>query len=1159
MKKTLFLLLALPGMVQAEQAETKDYSYFASSTSGSGDITYTVDAGQSGNKWSAAFGTSSGDDDNSLTHTGNITMTYADTYAGTGTASGNGTTAFGVVNVGEVTGNVNLVFDAANATYGTFTTQAGKAASVVGGYKGSIGGTFTATINAGTFNNDIMGGLNTADNGDSIGATAIEINGGTVKGNIYGGGVVGTINGDTAVTITNLTALGTHDANSSISAGGKGTASGRTIKGNGTVTFSNVEGSYAGTVSGGAEVQGSSSLVVNGNSTLTLNNVTDFDTLTVEEGSSLTVNGNFNTTAQLSVTYDAATAASKTESGFGAGVLSVNGGGSLSFGENSTIAATINGSAVTNRSGKELTDSSIYYLMDGWANIGNHGMTQPAERNDLDAAYGWYVADGATMYVHDATDVYSTGDAITHIYGEGDIVLRSANDVPVTNKYLATINGKTNTTGKLIINPTGSHEGYAYSRAVELHLGSATQSADISSFESITISGDNIHTDFFVDGELNAADGRGHFNNVAVEASLFQVNFISGTYHFAGATTFETTEFNNRNKMASITFARNCTDADIVIHMDELSDANDLPDTYIGNWNTHFFAIGGDVNYNADSNSTFTLNIDSINTKAYISLNNTHSNIIANFNIEAGNKFWQKQYDDSTSSTPAGTASLTLTGEGTYVLTEGKSIRDNFGIVSTEIDAETGRHKWRGTVEVTNLTANDAYTSGTTKNGIDLSLYGNSESYAHFTGFKGYFFDDLDGYTNMASDVNLILSNSDSNATNSDSNDTPYAFEICNGFSNQKIRFNGDIMGDGSMVVSKGLSQTITFAGDVSEWTNGGEYVATNGTSSVVFTGEATEINPNVKANGGNLNATISNTEAVTVGGTFSHAAGSQLNLTVDTAKGTTFNAEFDVTNLTVNAGATATVTQTGHAGNVLISDRNGSSATLSDGMSISSGSIRGGKAENATLAFDSDNNNTVSGTTLDNVALTSVSGSRVTIADISATDVYLMGQNVDFYAMVESTQFKVTEVATEGVSSYNEVRFETDVLSGMTLADDGASVTLAVNNDVDWGDFSVNDVKSNVTILLRGFTLEGVASSGKGWPSDYLVFDSGMNLIGTGAVGVSDLLDIEAQQYQYVAYQQTSEGLVIRMQHSIPEPTTATLSLLALAALAARRRRSSR
>lgn len=1144
MKKTLFLLLALPGMVQAE---TEDNSYFASSTSGSGDITYTVDDGQSGDAWSAAFGIKDGTDNDSLDHTGNITMTYSGEYLGSGTHDKSGTTAFGVVNVGEVTGNVNLVFDAANATYDTFTTTI--AGSVIGSYNGSIGGTFTATINAGTFNNDIIGGLHKADNGDSIGATVIEINGGTVKGDIYGGGVVGTINGDTAVTITNLAALGTHNANSSISAGGKGTASGRTIKGNGTVTFSNVEGSYAGTVSGGAEVQGSSSLVVNGNSTLTLNNVTDFDTLTLEEGSSLTVNGNFNTTAQLSVTYDAATAASKTESGFGAGVLSVNGGGSLSFGENSTIAATINGSAVTNRSGKELTDSSIYYLMDGWANIGNHGMPQPAERNDLDAAYGWYVADGATMYVHDATDVYSTGDAITHIYGEGDIVLRSANDVPVTNKYLATINGKTNTTGKLIINPTGSHEGYAYSRAVELHLGSATQSADISSFESITISGDNIHTDFFVDGELNAADGRGHFNNVAVEASLFQVNFISGTYHFAGATTFETTEFNNRNKMASITFARNCTDADIVIHMDELSDANDLPDTYIGNWNTHFFAIGGDVNYNADSNSTFTLNIDSINTKAYISLNNTHSNIIANFNIEAGNKFWQKQYDDSTSLTPAGTASLTLTGEGTYVLTEGKSIRDNFGIVSTEIDAETGRHKWRGTVEVTNLTANDAYNSGTTKNGIDLSLYGNSESYAHFTGFKGYFFDDLDGYTNMASDVNLILSNSDSTAT-------PYAFEICNGFGNQKIRFNGDIMGDGSMVVSKGLSQTITFAGDVSEWTNGGEYVATNGTSSVVFTGEATEINPNVKANGGNLNATISNTEAVTVGGTFSHAAGSQLNLTVDTAKGTTFNAEFDVTNLTVKAGATATVTQTGHAGNVLISDRNGSSATLSDGMSISSGSIRGGKAQNATLAFDSAADNTISSATLDNVAITSVADSYVMLAGVHATDVYLMGGDVNFRAVADATKFTVIEAAGDGGSKYNEVRFETSVLSGMTLAGDGASMTLGVSNDLDWGDFAANDVKSNVTILLKGFTMEGVSASGKGWPSDHLAFDTGLNALAADTTGVADLLNLNQQQYVYVAYQQTDDGLIIRMQHTIPEPTTATLSLLALAALAARRRR---
>jgi hypothetical protein len=146
--------------------------------------------------------------------------------------------------------------------------------------------------------------------------------------------------------------------------------------------------------------------------------------------------------------------------------------------------------------------------------------------------------------------------------------------------------------------------------------------------------------------------------------------------------------------------------------------------------------------------------------------------------------------------------------------------------------------------------------------------------------------------------------------------------------------------------------------------------------------------------------------------------------------------------------------------------------------------------------------------------------------------------------------------VATEGVSSYNDVRFETDVLSGMTLADDGASVTLSVSNDLDWGDFAINDVKSNVTILLKGFTMEGVSESGTGWPSDHLAFNTDLDALAADITGVAALLNLEQQQYVYVAYQQTGDGLIIRMQHTIPEPTTATLSLLALAALVARRRR---
>ena len=237
----------------------------------------TVDGGQSGDAWSAAFGPSTDvkKDNNSLIHTGNITMTYAGTYAGTGTATGDGTTAFGVVNVGEVTGNVGLTFSAENATYGSFTTT--NAASVSGGFKGSIGGTFTATINAGTFNYDILGGLHSADNGDSIGATSIVINGGSIKGNVYGGGITGRIVGDTNVTIVGKSGLAALEGGV-LSAGGTGGS----IGGNSTLTFRDIGTQTApesdtGSVEGasGASVTGSTALVVD-NSHLSLVNVTDF-------------------------------------------------------------------------------------------------------------------------------------------------------------------------------------------------------------------------------------------------------------------------------------------------------------------------------------------------------------------------------------------------------------------------------------------------------------------------------------------------------------------------------------------------------------------------------------------------------------------------------------------------------------------------------------------------------------------------------------------------------------------------------------------------------------------------------------------------------------------------------------------------------------------
>ena len=221
----------------------------------------------------------------------------------------------------------------------------------------------------------------------------------------------------------------------------------------------------------------------------------------------------------------------------------------------------------------------------------------------------------------------------------------------------------------------------------------------------------------------------------------------------------------------------------------------------------------------------------------------------------------------------------------------------------------------------------------------------------------------------------------------------------------------------------------------------------------------------------------------------------------------------------------------------------------------ISGNSIIGGHAETATLSFTTNNNNEVSSASLQKVTLTSITGSRVTMADIEASEVYLMGKGVDFYSIVTNSQFTVTEAAVEGGKVFNEVRFESDIFDGMTLANDGATATLSVSNELNWGEFALNNEKSNVTIMLTGFTLEGY-TTGEGWPTENLIFDTGLAKGDVATTGVSALLNLEMQKYDVVTYNQTEAGLEIRMLHLVPEPGTATLSLLALAAMVARRRR---
>ncbi len=292
-----------------------------------GDV-YTTVKGGSAKTWYAAHGVGDGKDTTDNFH-GDVGLCL------TGEAGGS-STVFGIVNAGTVYGNVYLELSADGATFGSFTdTETGTvAASVVGSFQGSITGTLHVQVNSGTFSHRVAGGIHHGSD-DSIGATRVHVNGGSLKQGVFGGGLVGTIgstvstfssnaepepatrvvvtggeieggvwgggfsgaasvaeniNGDTLVEVAGGVVSGgvygggtggtingnTHvvitgslpqiDSKGTISGGGTG----GTITGNSTVTLRDVSRSnspsgfdkFAGTISGGTNVKGSRTLVL---------------------------------------------------------------------------------------------------------------------------------------------------------------------------------------------------------------------------------------------------------------------------------------------------------------------------------------------------------------------------------------------------------------------------------------------------------------------------------------------------------------------------------------------------------------------------------------------------------------------------------------------------------------------------------------------------------------------------------------------------------------------------------------------------------------------------------------------------------------------------------------------------------------------------------
>lgn len=328
---------------------------YANSGNYTGDVWLTIANEGQASAWYGAHGSGG-------TLNGNASLRFTESAAG-------GSTVFGAVNATGVTGNVYLEFSAENASFGTFTSA--NPSSVVGSYAANIGGKVDIVVNSGSFSNQIMGGIYAnaqngtttiggathvyinggSVNGDVMGGgltgaieggsnatvtggvidgsvygggkggairqgSSVRVTGGTVKGNLYAGGTSGTIQGDTSVTVAgNSATLHNGTAWGSISGGG----SGGTVTGNSVVRIQNLSSGteasgfdkYAGSISGGTNVSGTRSLVldhvtvdhfkasladfthvslVNHTST-TLDSLGGALTLTIEAGSGLVLNG----------------------------------------------------------------------------------------------------------------------------------------------------------------------------------------------------------------------------------------------------------------------------------------------------------------------------------------------------------------------------------------------------------------------------------------------------------------------------------------------------------------------------------------------------------------------------------------------------------------------------------------------------------------------------------------------------------------------------------------------------------------------------------------------------------------------------------------------------------------------------------------------------
>lgn len=480
---------------------------------------------------------------------------------------------------------------------------------------------------------------------------------------------------------------------------------------------------------------------------------------------------------------------------------------------------------------------------------------------------------------------------------------------------------------------------------------------------------------------------------------------------------------------------------------------------------------------------------------------------------------------------------ITLTGTGTYQL--GNSSAMNASLADS----------WQGEVYV-----GDSDGSYTTMNGLDLRRLGNQDSAIRLQGVQGSL---AGGNTTVASD--LMLASGSGIA----------AVVIDSAAEGDSAHFSGNISSVGSVnfINDAQTNHSYEFSGDVSQWN--GQIVSNTGTLNITYSGSADTIATDIRTantgSGSTLNLKVENSRRVVFNGvvkdapTWNTYAGRQLNLDINNAGNeTVFRKGVEADSIRLSAESTLVAQAEAGSGRVSVTAAADSDAVITavditdTGLSLHSGDTTAtrGRIENAAVILGEES------------AAVATAGEAIALAD-ELTESYTV-RNIDF-ANTTVAALAGTIAHVSGISLDRDSALVGDGSGNHLLLGSGNVLQLSA------GDF-VQDTNTEIytyaTTQLSGFTLGAGAE---------LTLDAGLlSLPGTApgnytfnillqdfsAADASPLIGITHAAWEtdeVTAYTQSvsDRGVIVSFSlSSVPEPTTATLSLLALAGLALRRRR---